>query len=214
MMSSCSSVLKLSLNSKFLRQLARISNKFRNKENYGEEGEQRYDTRFYEHHGTLQPEELDPSADSDERSLCHLDMYRELLVVFSENPKRFSSYRKRMLRQLYCAYLLAPLYDMARSVSGRKAAVILAKGCLEEVQLHSAEQDETLVTDITTALPIYLKMWSSEFQDESLVILRSMYLIVSANDKNGCGKVTLERMSPLFEKSHAEISSLDSILFF
>lgn len=152
-----------------------------------------------------------PSGNSEESSLCHVDVYRELLVVFSENPKRFSSYRKRILSHLYCAYLLAPLYDVARSVSGRKAAVILAKGCLEEVQLNAAEQDEKLVTDITTALPTYLKMWSSEFQEESLVILRSMYLIVCTNARNGCDKVTLERMSPLFEKSHAEISTFEAL---
>lgn len=38
------------------------SNSYRSKGKYEEKGEQRYDMRFYEHHGTLHPEEFDPSS--------------------------------------------------------------------------------------------------------------------------------------------------------
>jgi hypothetical protein len=65
------------------------SNKFRNKENYGEEGEQRYDTRFYEHHGTLQPEELDPSA---ERPTSFVDRVRRNSETASAYSSAYSGY--------------------------------------------------------------------------------------------------------------------------
>ena len=152
-----------------------------------------------------------PSIDKEERSLCHLDMIQELLVVFSSNPKRFSSYRKRFLSDLYAEYLLAPLHEVARSISGRKAAVILAKGCLEEVQLDSEVGSRKLVADITAALPTYLNMWSSEFQDESLVVLDSMYQVVCANAQNDYDTVTRECMLPLFKKSNAEISTYEAL---
>ena len=82
---------------------------------------------------------------------------------------------------------------------------------MEEVQLDSEVGSRKLVADITAALPTYLNMWSSEFQDESLVVLDSMYQVVCANAKNDYDTVTRECMLPLFKKSNAEISTYEAL---
>jgi hypothetical protein len=152
------------------------------------------------------------SLEKEQKSSCHMDMIAELLKVFSSNPKRFMSTRKRILREICGAFLFEPTREVARSVVGRKAVVMLAEACAEEIKLDYEERDEKVVADTMMYLPTYLQMWAADFQDEGLVVLDSMYRIVCVLRKTENSiedEVMREHMSLLFQKLNGKASTFE-----
>lgn len=153
-----------------------------------------------------------PSIDKAERwSSCHLDVLHELMAVFSSHPTRFLNSRKKVLKEICGLFLRAPNREVARSAVGRKVAIMLSHACVQELKLES--RDETFLADTMMSLPTYLQMWSSDFQEETLVVVDSMHLVVCANSdaQNTVDEVVRERISVLFQKSEGKPSTFEAL---
>lgn len=148
--------------------------------------------------------------DVEHWSSCRLAAIEGILDYFSLQSSRFSSMRKRIMNELYDYFLENPTREIARSLPGRKAATMLAKGCVEDLVLPDASRG----VPSTAILPSFVKFlhfWSSDFPTESLLItesIASIFLAVSPT-QNGVTAYLQDSVALLFEKGEQRLSTFE-----
>ncbi len=101
-------------------------------------------------------------------SAIQVEVVQEILQSLPKQVTIFTTFSHKIHQELHKCFFKSPDKRVARSLPGRKAAVMLADICLYQVmEMKEVEAEDQTLMALIQCLPFYLKAWSVDFENDS-----------------------------------------------